>query len=315
MITIKSLKEEIEYFKPKTFEFFIQNGLKKGFNPDLTIAVLIKQKFKTDKLAYHFFNNSVIDKYNDIPFYHKDIPDGFSLFCNKLEYCQLMQFFEKKGKNKIKNNKSEKEEIMESEPIPNKKHFICQICKIKFDDYKEHMNSIIHKENLFKCRNSYIRIKATFRRIIDFNEKKKIKKINKVPQILVEDSNSLDVIELKDNMEERMITYIVSDNTNNGTTKYDSQGLGLDENKDVNKESDKIEIIDLTKELKESINELGVNDILDILDSIQSNPKKTKRKKINNGDKTFFHENYLYDLKKITGKISYFNSINSRIKK
>lgn len=312
MITIKSLKEEIEYFKPKTFEFFIEKGLKKECNPYLIIAILIKQKYKNDKLSYHCFNNSVIDKNNDIPFFHKDIPDGFSLFCNKYEYYQLKQFFKRKENIEIRNKKSEKEEIMESEPIPNKKHFICQICKAKFDDYKEHMNSTLHNESLFKYRNSFIKIKATFRRIIDFNEKNK-KEITKF-HARSDDTKDMDVIELKDNIETRIITYIISDNNNN-TTKYDSQGIVLDENKDINKESDKIEIIDLTKEYDENITELDVKDILDILNSIQSNPKIKKsnfrkRKKDDKNSNSFSNENYIYDLKKITGKISYFNSMN-----
>ena len=312
MITIKALKEEIEFFNPKTFEFFIEKGLKKELNPDLIIAILIRQRFKNDKLAYHCFNNSAIDKNNDIPIFHKDIPDGFSLFCNKFEYYQLMQFFKRKGNIEIRNKKFENEEILESEPIPNKKHYICQICKTKFDNYKEHMKSILHKENLFKYRNSFIKIKATFQRIIEFNEKNK-KEIKKLSEIN-KDNKDMDIIELKDNIDTKIITYIISDNTNNATTKYDSQGIGFEENKDINKENDKVEIIDLTKEYNENISELNTNDVLDILNSIQSIPKlknsNFRKKKKNDKNNSFFNENYIYDLKKITGKISYFNSIN-----
>jgi hypothetical protein len=310
MITLKSLKEEIEFLTPKTFNYFIEKGLNSKLNPKLTIAIILKQKNKEDLLKYHCFNNSKLETKNDIPFFHPDVPDGFSLFCNPLEYMQLMAFISKnKNKDRKKNINKNNSEILETEPEPIKRHFVCQICKIKFDNYKEHIESIQHEQNKLKYHNTFLKMKLTFRRIVNYNESKKNKNLTDSPS---KDKN-ISVIELKDSEDKKdKITSInLEDTYNNGTTKDDSFKLINDENKDANKKIYKEEIIDLT----EKNDNMDDNEVLNVLDSIHCNPNKNtciiKKRKKNEQNKSFFHDNYIYDLQKITGKISFFNKLNN----
>ena len=45
MITIKWLKIEIEFFKQKSFKFFLNHGLEKNSDQKSTISILLKNKF------------------------------------------------------------------------------------------------------------------------------------------------------------------------------------------------------------------------------------------------------------------------------
>ena len=308
MITVKSLKEEIDFLLPKSFNYFIEKGLDIQLNPKLTLAIIIKQKSKdkNDLLKYHCFNNSKLDTKNDIPFYHPDVPDGFSLFCNQLEYLQLIAFIAKIKKKQKKNN-TINNDIIETEPEPNKRHFICQICKTKFDNYKEHMSSIQHNQNKLKFSNTFFNIKLTFRRIVNYNESKKIKNLNETIK---------DVIEIKDSNEKvKFTSNINSDETNHATTKDDYLKILYSENKDVNKRIYKGDIVDLATIKNDKNDNMNDNDVLNMLDSIHCNPNtklcNIKKRKKNEQNKNFFNDNYIYDLQKITGKISYFNTLNN----
>ena len=314
MITVKSLREEIEFLIPKSFNFFIEKGLESHLNPKLTIAILVKQnnKDKDDLLKYHCFNNSKLEIKNDIPSYHPDVPDGFSLFCNQLEYLQLIAFIAK-NKNKLKKNNRINNDIIETEPEPNKRHFICQICKTKFDNYKEHISSIQHNHNKLKYTNTFFNIKLTFRRIVNYNESKKLKNLNET----LNEDKTMDIIELKDSNEklDKFISYINLDETNNATTKDDSLKITYDENKNVNKKIYKGDLVDLTTIKNNKNDNMIENEVLNILHSIHCNPKKNlcniKKRKTNEQNKYFFNDNYIYDLQKITGKISYFYTLNN----
>lgn len=274
IITLNSLKKEIEFFTPKPFIYFIENGLNENSNKKSTMAVIIKNKLNENILKFFCFNNSINERENDVPFYHPNVPDGYSLFCSQFEYIQLMEFL-KKNEKKFK---KEEEESLEAEPIPRKKNFLCQICKIKFGNYIEHMNSNLHAHNKLKFANIFKKIQNTFKRIVYNNEQEKINYQN--------EKNILD-------------NSII---TNNITTKCDSF-IVSDENKDINKKN----IIDEEKSSKKDEN-ISMKEVMKILDSINSKPinisfQLGKRKK-NEKKKSLFKDNYIYDFQKITGKIS-----------
>jgi len=284
IITLNSLKKEIEFFTPKPFIYFIENGLNENSNIKSTLAVIIKNKLNERILKYFSFKNSINEKENDVPFYHPNIPDGYSLFCTQFEYIQLMEFLKK---NEKRDKKEEEELLLEVEPIPRRKNFLCQICKIKFGNYIEHINSSLHSHNKSKYSNVFKKIQNTFKRISDNNEQEKINFQNE-----------------KNILDNSMIT-------NNITTKCDSF-IVSDENKDINKKN----ITDEEKICKkdDNINEsISMKDIMMILDSIDSKSKNIsfhlgKRKK-NEKNKSFFKDNYIYDLQSITGKIYHYKYI------
>ena len=310
IITLQSLKEEIEYLSPKPFNYFIQKGLNQKYNPKNTIAIILKNKFNEDLLKSYCFNNSNSEMKNDIPFYHSGIPDGFSMFCSQLEYLQLMAHLDKYGKKK---KKIEEDEELETEPIPNKKHYVCQICKLKFGNYLEHIKSKLHNDNKLKYRNIFLKMKLTFRRIANWKESQNNKNIN---NNISKDSTKLEITELKhtEEQKDKNTSFTNSYIINNITTKEDSNVIINDENKDNNKNNIRKDIVEEDKDNNDKKEDISVKDILNILDSIDSKKKynmcKPKKRKNNEKNKYFFHENYIFELQKITGKISYFSSIN-----
>ena len=190
MITINSLIEEIENFGHKSYKYFLQRGLDKKISSKNVLAIVLKNRLNEEILKYHSFNNSKFMNINDIPFFHPNAPSGYSLFCTQFEYMQLMEYLKTKNK-KIKRQIVE-DESFTKEPIPSKDHFICQICKVKFNKYLEHINSRFHKQNILQYKSLFLRIKLTFRRIIsNIEEQNDIKK-----------EETISVIELKSSSEE-----------------------------------------------------------------------------------------------------------------
>ena len=321
-ITVKAFKEQIELFSPKKFNYFVEKGLKGKVNQETTIAIILKnKKLNQDIVHYHCFNCSASELKNDVPIFRPNAPDGFSMFCNQLEYLQLMNFINN-AEHEKKKKKLEEEDILEDEPIPNKKHFLCQICKTHFDNYLEHLSSKIHNINKLKYSNIYDRLKLTFRRIVNFNENQKLNN-NKLKEGKNQNKKELDNfnnIESNTFVEkkERALDDNI-DNINIITTKEDSISVINDENKDINKEII-TEYDDSIKQKSEGNNiNISSQDILKILDTVHCNRIKViehfKKRNKNDINKDCSNENYIYDFQKISGKISYFNFMNKNTKK
>jgi hypothetical protein len=160
-------------------------------------------------LISYSFNCSNKPSQNDIPFFHKDAPEGFSLFCTQDEYAQILSYIKKEEyKLKLiekKQKQEEEEKILDTEPEPIKKGFICHICKTRFDNYLDHIKSKLHYDNKLKFESVFNRIKITFNRIVEFNKKdtNSIKKNNKNDIIVT--SNNIESI-TETTKEESLIT-------------------------------------------------------------------------------------------------------------
>ena len=310
IITVKSLTEEIDFFKPKSFNFFLENGLNKTSNPKTTIALLLKNKLKHNTIirSFSFSNdNNVLN--NDIPFYHPFAPDGFSLFCSQYEYNKILTYItteEYKNKIILKKQQSEEGYKLKTEPEPNKKEFLCQVCKTRFDNYLEHIKSKLHNKNKSSYINSYKRLKLTFKRIVEDNKKNKI----------LNESNNLDNMKTQKNKKKEYKNF-----HKDNTKKYINNELFSSNNENKicfrdefqNKLQNKLNSNEQDKEKKEN-KEISIKEILDILDTIEEKKdffpikiKPNKRKKNNN--KYFFSYNLNNDLKKVTGKIAFFNDL------
>ena len=87
IITLNSLYDEINMFKSKLYDFFIEKGLNKNYSSDTTICIYLRNKHKKESdLIFQNFNNSKKLEENNIPFYHPKAPDTFSLFTNFTSY-------------------------------------------------------------------------------------------------------------------------------------------------------------------------------------------------------------------------------------
>ena len=172
VITYKELILELSSFENKTLNFFIDHGLNKNTNQVSNITVILttmrnKTKLESYDFSYKDSNKKII---YDVPYYHKNVPEGFSVFCTDEEFDLVMSYIKKKENNYPKNKIKEKEKMKEiditSEPEPSKKNFICQLCRSRFDNYKEHILSETHCKNIKKHKNSFNKLTITFRRII-----------------------------------------------------------------------------------------------------------------------------------------------------
>ena len=98
----------------------------------------------------------------------------------------MMTYIQKKegnyNKNKTKEKEKEKEINIVSEPEPSKKNFICQLCRSRFDNYKEHILSEGHCRNIKKHKNSFNKLSFTFKRITKNSNNEKSNSVYKTPK-------------------------------------------------------------------------------------------------------------------------------------
>ena len=301
IITLNSLYDEINMFKSKLYDFFIEKGLNKNYSSDTTICIYLRNKHKKESdLIFQNFNNSKKLEENNIPFYHPKAPDTFSLFCSEYEFKQILRHIkteEYQIQLKEKKNKLEEEKILKEEPEPNKKEFLCQICKARFDNYLEHIKSNLHNKNKIKYSEAFISINNTFKRIVENNKINNKKNKNK-NELIIEENNLL------------------------VSTKEDSLPINEENNKiiyekkNLEKIDEKVEENYKTPSEKSDI-EINVDDILKILETIE-NKEINVEKKMNNkrkkGDKiNIWNNDYVKNIQKVTGKIYYYNGLISEI--
>jgi len=163
---------EISSFKDKTLNYFFEFGLDKNTNQEGNITLIVTNNKNKKKLETYDFSYKDEKKniHYDIPYYHKDVPEGFSVFCTDEELELVIKHVNKRdSKHKIKDKK--KEENMTSEPEPSKKNFICQLCRSRFDNYRQHIVSETHMKNIKKHKNSFNQLSSTFKRIVNNNFK------------------------------------------------------------------------------------------------------------------------------------------------
>lgn len=169
-------------FSEKLFTKLVSHGLPSKVNKESLIAVfssydyqrkthfcefpLVKREFVKDNISIY-----------DIPLFIPTIPLGFSQFCTLEEKKKIEHYFIKKAKC-VNEQFLSYENTINKLPEPKKEHSYCQLCHLNYDNYKKHIESMIHKENLIKTNNLFSNIVATFQRIRQFwseNETKIIK--------------------------------------------------------------------------------------------------------------------------------------------
>ena len=177
VITYKELLFTLANFKNKSsksdkLNYFIEKGLDKNINPDACISMLLKNNNNMNITYLESYDFSYKDKkqkvFYDIPYYHENVPEGFSVFCTDEEYKLVIEYVNKKRKRakaKKNINNLNKEDIS-SLPEPTKKNYICHLCRVYFDNYKKHINSEKHKNMIAENKNSYKELSNTFKRIV-----------------------------------------------------------------------------------------------------------------------------------------------------
>lgn len=170
IITYKELLLELSSFEAKSLNYFFDRGLNKNINQNSNITFILttirnKTKLESHDFSYKDSNRKII---YDVPYYHKGVPEGFSVFCTDEEFELVMNYIKKKENNPQKSKPKEKNKEINivSEPEPSKKNFICQLCRSRFDNYKEHILSDTHCKNIHKHQNSFRKLSHTFKRII-----------------------------------------------------------------------------------------------------------------------------------------------------
>ena len=76
IITLHTLKNELNFFKKYTFEYFLTKEIPKDADKNTTLALIVKNRLDEEKIIFYVFNNSKKEIENDIPFFHKNAPDG-----------------------------------------------------------------------------------------------------------------------------------------------------------------------------------------------------------------------------------------------
>lgn len=226
VITYQELLLKISNFKNKSLDNS-NNYMEKVFdtnnNSDAKISILLKSNTNENMTHLESYDFSYKDKngniYYDIPYYHEDVPDGFSVFCTDEEYKLVFQYINKnrkKSKEKNKINNIINEDISSS-PEPTKKNYICHLCRVFFNNYKKHINSEKHKNMIIENKNSFKELTATFKKIVQDNKNE-------------EDKEKLNSLELN----EKDSYYCLRDKNNNLIEKYFDDYIICDKRIDIN---------------------------------------------------------------------------------
>ena len=165
-------------FDEYPIEYFYSKGLDKNINSKSSISMITTSNKKKSKLLsydFSYFDKEKNKTSYEIPYFHQDVPEGFSVFCTDEENKLIYDYLRKKKLKPNENNKDKKKEDYAhiAEPVPNKTNFICQLCRSRFDNFKDHIMSELHRKNQKKHKNSYSRLSHTFKRIITENSKSK----------------------------------------------------------------------------------------------------------------------------------------------
>ena len=102
---------ELSSFEDKTINYFFNNGLNKNINQKANISLIITSNRNKTKLETYDFSYKDENKntFYDIPYYHKNVPEGFSVFCTDEELDLVIKHVSRKDyKPKIKDKKKEK---------------------------------------------------------------------------------------------------------------------------------------------------------------------------------------------------------------
>lgn len=126
--------------------------------------------YEFPKIEEAVYQEKSISHY-EIPQYIQDIPEGFSIFCTLWEASKVKQYMQLSQEEQDKlgigdNEEKDTEDILLKEPIPKTNY--CNLCRRNFDDYLQHIDSIIHKNSINKNQMMINTAKDTFKRINQF---------------------------------------------------------------------------------------------------------------------------------------------------
>ena len=216
-----------------SFNFLVKRGVNSKVNKESTIALYLPDN-SFQRIHYYEFpvikelkwRNGAKTKY-EIPQYINDIPEDYPVFCTIKEAGMIKNIQNKlkkkeekrkvkssikskdKDKDKEKDKNNDKENISSKsnnnnnvldEPIPNEMHKYCHLCKKHFDNYLRHINSKIHKDNTNKYAPKFHNIKNIFKRINTFWDNKKENNENKNKQ--EDDNNNNSIINDEVNLDD-----------------------------------------------------------------------------------------------------------------
>lgn len=154
--------------REKIIEYLFEFGLPKEIDMNGLIAVLNSNDIYK-KTLYHEFRLVNIKFINvnpsqyDIPLYMPDSHRECSLFCTYEEKHDIDRYYKhRKEKNKVEENSNE--DILKL-PQPIKENNYCQLCDVKYDSYKSHIESQIHIDRIKDNSDLFIGIVQTLKRI------------------------------------------------------------------------------------------------------------------------------------------------------
>lgn len=179
-------------FSEKLFTKLVSHGLPSKVNKESLIAVFSSYDYQRKTHFCEFplvkgeFIKDNISIY-DIPLFIPIIPIGFSQFCTLEEKKKIKHYFIQKAKC-VNEQFFSHENSINNIPEPKKDHSYCQLCHLNYDNYKKHIESMTHKENLIKTNNLFSKIIITLQRIRQFWSESETKVI-KDPSFTIETEN------------------------------------------------------------------------------------------------------------------------------
>ena len=179
IITLNDLLNVIDIITVKNeLNFHYDNGLPKDVDYNYLVSIVLFSKDNKIITYYQFTNET-------LPFYNKESPSNFSMFTSKSEMLRIEEYIKDKKMKKRRtyhysmdnNNNNSTNGIehththnnskydLNKEPEPYSEHFYCQLCDVRFEKYKEHIESQGHQHKVKENEPSYNKIMLTLKRI------------------------------------------------------------------------------------------------------------------------------------------------------
>ena len=173
-----------------------------------------------------------------VPKYRQNVPFGISVFQTQPEYNECLYNIDGLNKRfdkhiqKVQNQQAKDELISKQKmrisklkltqgdvktPLPAEKHTYCGICNMNYSNFKEHVQSMIHKESVIMDKDGTIQEIDDL--ISEFNEKLESKKAPAQDQIS-EDFKNRKIIKLvRHNLKKQISNYTNGEPTNNSISQ------------------------------------------------------------------------------------------------
>lgn len=176
-ITVSAVFKHLNFFGTFGETFFYKDDIYKQVKDKRNVLYICCYTIYQDKVhkRTYFYE---FESEDDVPYYNVNAPEKFAIFSSNNEMSKINRHLEKKKLNGAKQPEKKKEIAVKVEASPICKHGYCGKCNMRYDNYFEHIKSVIHSNKSTFYYDNFRRINETFQRVYLNNVNKNLSKEN-----------------------------------------------------------------------------------------------------------------------------------------